>query len=143
MKIQKANHMGVIVNDLSAATAFFLDIGLELKGQWDVNEEWILAFTGVPNTTATCTGFGASDDHIWIELIQFHSAENVIPERNAHPLNIQHIAFKVEDMESIVAKLNEKGTAAISEIKRYEKTCKLCYVRGPEGIIVELSETIQ
>ncbi|MFC0190016.1 VOC family protein [Fictibacillus aquaticus] len=140
MTIKKMNHMGVIVKDLSATKTFFLDIGLELKGEWEVEEEWMYHFVGQHNVKATCAGFGAPDDQTWIELIKFHYPEEDSVQQMS--LAIQHIAFSVNDIEGIVASLKEKGTGVISAIQHYNDSCKLCYVRGPEGIIVELAEEI-
>jgi catechol 2,3-dioxygenase-like lactoylglutathione lyase family enzyme len=85
------------------------------------------------------------DGQAWIELVKFYtpSDEKDIQQPFANTLGIRHICFAVEDIEAIVAKLKKKGTEIFSEIQQYEKSYKLCYVRGPEGIILELAEKIR
>ena len=85
------------------------------------------------------------DGQAWIELIKFYtpSDEKDIQQPFANTLGIRHIAFAVEDIEAVVAKLKKKGTEIFSEIQQYEESYKLCYVRGPEGIILELAEKIK
>ncbi|MEY2196644.1 VOC family protein, partial [Neobacillus sp. BF23-41] len=92
-----------------------------------------------------CVGLGMPDGQAWIELVKFYSPsdEKDIQQPFANTLGIRHICFAVEDIEAIVAKLKKKGTEIFSEIQQYEESYKLCYVRGPEGIILELAEKIR
>ncbi len=145
MKIQKIDHVGVIVNDLSAAKEFFLDFGLEVKGEWEMEGDLMGYAVGLNDVKVACVGLGTSDGQTWIELIKFitPSDEKDIQEPFANTLGIRHIAFAVEDIEAVVAKLKKKGTEIFSEIQQYEESYKLCYVRGPEGIILELAEKIK
>jgi catechol 2,3-dioxygenase-like lactoylglutathione lyase family enzyme len=144
MKIQRIDHVGVIVNDLTAAKEFFLDFGLELLGEGEVEGEWVERIIGLKDVRETIVMFGMPDGQATLELIKFHSPldEKGIQPSFSNTLGIQHIAFAVEDIESIVAKLKEKGTKLFGEIQNYENIYKLCYVRGPEGIILELAEKI-
>ncbi|MCO0596929.1 VOC family protein [Peribacillus butanolivorans] len=145
MKIQRIDHVGVIVNDLSAAKEFFLDFGLEVKGEWEMEGELMGYAVGLNNVKVACVGLGMPDGQTWIELIKFYtpSDEKDIQQTFANTLGIRHIAFTVEDIEAVVAKLKKKGTEIFSEIQQYEESYKLCYVRGPEGIILELAEEIK
>ena len=145
MKIQRIDHVGVIVNDLSAAKEFFLDFGLEVKGEWEMEGELMGYAVGLNDVKVACVGLGAPDGQTWIELIKFYtpSDEKDIQQSLANTLGIRHIAFTVEDIEAVVAKLKKKGTEIFSEIQQYEESYKLCYVRGPEGIILELAEEIK
>ncbi|RDW15153.1 VOC family protein [Oceanobacillus chungangensis] len=145
MKFQKIDHVGVIVNDLTAAKEFFLDFGLEVKGEWEMEGELMGYAVGLNDVKVACVGLGMPDGQTWVELIKFYSPsdEKDIHQPNANTLGIRHIAFTVEDIEAIVAKLKKKGTEIFSEIQRYEESYKLCYVRGPEGIILELAEEIK
>ncbi|MEY2196410.1 VOC family protein, partial [Neobacillus sp. BF23-41] len=92
-----------------------------------------------------CVGLGMPDGQAWIELVKFYtpSDEKDIQQPFTNMLGIRHICFAVEDIEAIVAKLKKKGTEIFSEIQQYEESYKLCYVRGPEGIILELAEKIR
>ncbi|GGA48966.1 VOC family protein [Psychrobacillus lasiicapitis] len=145
MKIKKIDHVGIIVNDLSSAKEFFLDFGLEVKGEWEMEGDLMGYAVGLTDAKVECVGLGMSDGQTWIELIKFSapSDENGIQQTFANTLGIRHIAFTVEDIETVVAKLKKKGTEIFSGIQRYEESYKLCYVRGPEGIILELAEEIK
>ncbi|MET3322740.1 UNVERIFIED_ORG: catechol 2,3-dioxygenase-like lactoylglutathione lyase family enzyme [Peribacillus simplex] len=145
MRIQRIDHVGVIVNDLSAAKEFFLDFGLEVKGEWEMEGELMGYAVGLNDVKVACVGLGMPDGQTWIELIKFYtpSDEKDIQQTFANTLGIRHIAFTVEDIEAVVAKLKKKGTEIFSEIQEYEESYKLCYVRGPEGIILELAEEIK
>ncbi|MFJ6211705.1 VOC family protein [Lysinibacillus sp. NPDC092081] len=145
MKIQRIDHVGVIVNDLSAAKEFFHDFGLEVKGEWDMEGDLMGYAVGLNDVKVACVGLGMPDGQTWIELIKFYtpSDEKDIQQPLANTLGIRHIAFSVEDIEAVVAKLKKKGTEIFSEIQQYEESYKLCYVRGPEGIILELAEEIK
>ncbi|UPW85041.1 VOC family protein [Lysinibacillus sp. Ag94] len=144
MKIKRIDHVGVIVNDLAAAKEFFLDFGLEVKGEWEMEGELMGYAVGLNDAKVACVGLGTTDGQTWIELIKFYtpSDEKDIQQPFANTLGLRHIAFTVEDIEAVVAKLKKKGTDIFSEIQQYEESYKLCYVRGPEGIILELAEEI-
>jgi len=144
MKIKRIDHVGVIVNDLAAAKEFFLDFGLEVKGEWEMEGELMGYAVGLNDAKVACVGLGTTDGQTWIELIKFYtpSDEKEIQQPFANTLGLRHIAFTVEDIEAVVAKLKKKGTEIFSEIQQYEESYKLCYVRGPEGIILELAEKI-
>jgi catechol 2,3-dioxygenase-like lactoylglutathione lyase family enzyme len=144
MKVHRVDHVGVIVNDLPAAKAFFLDFGLELQGEGALEGAWLDRVVGLNDVKTSFAFFRVPDGQTNIELIKFHtpSDENGIQQPLANTLGVRHIAFAVEDIEAVVAKLKEKGTEAFSEIQDFEGKYKLCYVRGPEGIILELAEQI-
>jgi catechol 2,3-dioxygenase-like lactoylglutathione lyase family enzyme len=145
MKINKIDHVGIIVNDLSAAKEFFLDLGLEMQGEGEVEGDWVSRVVGLNDVKGKCVVLGPPDGQASIELFKFYSPsdEQDIQKPFANTLGIRHIAFAVEDIEAVVAKLKTKGTEIFSEIQQYEESYKLCYVRGPEGIILELAEKIR
>lgn len=145
MKINRIDHVSINVNDLSAAKAFFLDLGLEVQAEWELDGEQLDRIVGLTNVKTACVGLGMPDGQAWIELVKFYtpSDEKDIQKSFANTLGIRHICFAVEDLEAIVAKLKKKGTEIFSEIQQYEESYKLCYVRGPEGIILELAENIK
>ncbi|TCJ01243.1 VOC family protein [Cytobacillus praedii] len=145
MKIRRIDHVGVIVNDLPAAKEFFLEVGLEVKGEWEMEGELLGYAVGLNDAKVACVGLGTPEGQTWIELIKFYSPTNEKDSQQpfANTLGIRHIAFTVENIEAVVAKLKNKGTEIFSEIQQYEESYKLCYVRGPEGIILELAEEIK
>ncbi len=144
MKIQNIDHVGVIVNDLPAAKAFFLDLGLEVQGEGEVAGAWVDRVVGLDNMKVAVVFMRVPDGQAGIELIKFHTPadERGVRPAPANTLGIRHIAFAVENIEAVVAKLKERGAEPFSEIQSFEDQYKLCYVRGPEGIILELTEQI-
>jgi catechol 2,3-dioxygenase-like lactoylglutathione lyase family enzyme len=144
MKIHRIDHVGIVVNDLAAATAFFLDFGLEVQGEGELEGELLDQVTGLNDAKTAIVWLGTPDGQAHIELVKFYtpSDETGIQQSSANTLGIRHIAFAVEDIEALVATLKKQGTEIFSEIQTYENAYKLCYVRGPEGMILELAEHI-
>jgi|SRR5690554_6202782 len=139
MKIHRIDHVGVIVNDLPAAKAFFLNLGLELLGETEVEGEWGKRIYGLHDVRETIVWFGMPDGQAKLELIKFHTS---LDEKGVkQPL--QHIALAVENIEAIVDKLRDNGEEIFGEIETFENLYKLCYVRGPEGMIIELAEKMK
>jgi catechol 2,3-dioxygenase-like lactoylglutathione lyase family enzyme len=145
MKILRTDHVGIVVNDLPAAKAFFLDLGLEVQGEGEVEGEWVERIIGLRDVKNDIVMLQTPDGKRAVELIKFYKPldEKGIQPALANTLGIRHVAFGVEDIESIVAKLEKKGTELVGEIVNYQNLYKLCYVRGPEGIIIELAEKIK
>jgi catechol 2,3-dioxygenase-like lactoylglutathione lyase family enzyme len=145
MKIHRIDHVGIIVNDLPPAKAFFLDFGLEMLGEGKVEGEWVERIIGLHDVKEEVVMLRTPDGEANIELVKFYkpSDEKGMQHPLANTLGIRHIAFVVEDIEAVVAKLKKKGAELFSEIQNYENSYKLCYVRGPEGIILELAEQIK
>lgn len=142
MKIHKIDHVGIVVKDLAAAKAFFLDFGLELMGEGELEGAFLDKIIGLNNVKDAYAMLRTPDGEANIELIQFYtpSDEKGIQQSFANTLGIRHIAFVVEDIEAHVARLKKQGLEVFSEVQHFENGYKLCYVRGPEGIILELAE---
>ena len=145
MKINKIDHIGIIVDDLPAAKEFFLDFGLEVQGEAEMEGELLDRLLGLTQTKTEFVMMRPPGGEASIELIKFHSppAETGVQPLPVNAHGIRHIAFEVEDLEGLVAKLRAKGAEIFSEIQTYETSYKLCYVRGPEGIILDLAERIR
>lgn len=145
MKVHRIDHAGVIVNDLFAAKAFFLEFGLEVIGEGEVKGEWVERIIGLNDVSGKVVMLGVPNGEANLELVKFYtpSDDKGIQQSFANTLGIRHIAFAVEDIESITAKLKKKGAELVGEIQTYEDAYKLCYVRGPEGIILEMAEKIK
>lgn len=145
MKIHRIDHIGVIVNDLPAAKAFFLEFGLEVMGEAEMEGELVDTLLGLNNVKTSLVMMRPPGGEASIELIKFHSPpdEEGVQQFSVNGLGIRHIAFLVEDLEGLVAKLKAKGAEVFSEIQTYGNSYKLCYVRGPEGIILDLNERIK
>jgi len=145
MKIHRIDHVGVIVHDLPAAKAFFFDLGLEVLGEGELQGELVDRANGLDDVRVAVAMLRVPDGQANIELIQFYtpSDEKGIRRPLANTPGIRHIAFAVEVIEAIVAKLKKKGVEFFSEIQDYQGSYKLCLCRGPEGIILELDEQIK
>ena len=144
MKIHRLDHVGINVEDLAAAKEFFLDLGLEVQGEAGLESKLVDAVTGLKNVKTEIVMMQTPDGEATLELVKFvrPSDKAGIQPSSANTLGIRHICFAVEDIEMIIAKLIKKGVKPFSEIQNYEDIYKLCYLRGPEGIIVELAEKI-
>ena len=145
MKIRKIDHVGIVVKDLAAAKRFFLEFGLELQGEGELEgDERLDKIVGLKNVKDAYAFFKTPDGEATIELIQFYNPVDEAPVRHwpANAPGIRHLAFVVEDIEAHIARLKERGVEVFSEIQYYEGSFKLCYVRGPEGIILELAEPL-
>jgi catechol 2,3-dioxygenase-like lactoylglutathione lyase family enzyme len=137
-------HVGIVVDDLAAATEFFVELGLELEAEVPVEGRWVDRIVGLNNVRADIAMLQTPDGHGRLELTKFHAPSSPGGDRNA-PANtpgIRHVAFAVDDIDSVVASLRSRGFELVGELERYQDSYRLCYVRGPEGIIVELAERI-
>jgi catechol 2,3-dioxygenase-like lactoylglutathione lyase family enzyme len=138
------DHVGIVVDDLAAATEFFVEIGLEPQGEVAVDGRWVDRVVGLDGVRAKIAMLRTPDGHGRIELSEFHSPSSQGGDRQAraNTPGIRHVAFVVEDTDAVVGGLLALGAELIGELVRYEDSYRLCYVRGPAGIIVELAERI-
>ena len=144
MTIQRMEHVGIVVDDLAAATAFFVELGLKLQGEGPVEGGWVDRVVGLEGVRAEIAMVETPDGHGRLELTKFHAPSGRGGDRHA-PANtpgIRHVAFAVDDIDAVVASLRARGAELVGEVERYEDSYRLCYVRGPEGIIVELAEKV-
>ena len=144
MAIQRLEHVGIVVDDLAAATEFFVELGLVLQGEGPVEGRWVDRVVGLEGVRADIAMLQTPDGNGRLELTKFHSPSNQGDNRQA-PANtpgIRHVAFAVEDIDAVVASLRSRGAKLVGELERYQDSYRLCYVRGPEGIIIELAEKI-
>ena len=144
MKIRHIDHVGIIVQDLDAATAFFLDFGLELEGEGTVEGAWVDRVVGLKDVKSRLVMLRTPDGQTKLELAQYErptvAGETQPPASNTP--GIRHVTFVVDDIEGLVAKLQQRGSALVGEIQTYEDFYKVCYIRGPEGMILELAEQL-
>jgi catechol 2,3-dioxygenase-like lactoylglutathione lyase family enzyme len=144
MTVQRMDHVGIVVDDLAAATAFFVELGLKLQGEGSVEGRWVDRVVGLEGVRAEIAMLETPDGHGRLELTKFHAPSGGDGDRQA-PANtqgIRHVAFAVRGIDAVVAGLRARGAELVGEVERYEDSYRLCYVRGPEGIIVELAERI-
>jgi catechol 2,3-dioxygenase-like lactoylglutathione lyase family enzyme len=138
------DHVGIVVDDLAAAIAFFVELGLTLQGEGSVEGGWVDRVVGLEGVRSEIAFVRTPDGHSQLELIKFLSPPSPEGDENA-PANapgIRHITFAVDDLDAVLARLRARGAELVGEVERYEDIYRLCYVRGPGGIIVELAEQI-
>jgi catechol 2,3-dioxygenase-like lactoylglutathione lyase family enzyme len=138
------DHVGIVVDDLAAATEFFVQLGLELQGEGSVEGRVVDRIVGLEGVRTDLAFLQTPDGHGRLELIKFHtpSAQGESRYAPANTLGLRHLTFAVDDIDAVVADLRSRGAELVGELERYEDSYRLCYVRGPEGIIIELAERI-
>jgi catechol 2,3-dioxygenase-like lactoylglutathione lyase family enzyme len=138
------DHVGIVVDDLAAATAFFLELGLELQGEAAVGGDWVDRVVGLDGIRAQIAMLQTPDGHGRVELTEFHAPSSPAGDRHAPPNTpgIRHLSFEVDDIDAVVTGLQADDVELVGGVERYRDIYRLCYVRGPEGIIVELAQRI-
>ena len=144
-KLLQMDNVGIVVNDLKAAIAFFAELGLELEGETTVEGQWVdrlIALNGVRSDIAMMR---TPDGYNRLELSKFQRPTATSVELNApvNTLGIRRIMFAVEDIKEVLTRLQAHGAELIGEIVQYEDIYLLCYVRGPEGIFIALAEPLR
>jgi catechol 2,3-dioxygenase-like lactoylglutathione lyase family enzyme len=143
--IQRMDNVGIVIDDLKAAIAFFVELGLELEGEATVEGQWVDRVVGLDGVRGEIAMMRTPDGHGRIELTKFHAPELIEVEPEVAPPNtrgIRRIMFAVDDIEDVLARLRRHGAELIGEVADYEDVYRLCYVRGPEGIIVALAQPL-
>jgi catechol 2,3-dioxygenase-like lactoylglutathione lyase family enzyme len=138
------DHVGIVVEDLAAAVTFFIALGLSVQGEGLVDGEWAARVVGLAGLRAQIALLGTPDGRAAIELSQFESPTVVRGDVRA-PANVtglRHLSFAVDDLDSVLDRVRECGGELIGEVGEYEAVYRLCYVRGPAGVIVELAQPL-
>lgn len=144
MTLQRMEHVGIVVENLAEAIAFFSALGLEPQGQATVASPVVDRIVGLEGVRNEVAMLQTPDGDGRLELIEFHAPE-LEPGDQQAPANtagLRHIAFAVQDIEAVVADLQQHGARLVGEIETYEGAYRLCYLRGPAGVIVELAEQV-
>ena len=141
MTLQRMDHVGVIVDDLDAAIEFFVELGLEVQGRFSVDGPRVDRIVGLAGVRTDAAMLQTPDGHGRLELIQFNAPPSVGDggDAPANTRGLRHLCFAVDDIEDTLARLSPE---LVGELVDYGDSFRLCYVRGPEGIIVELAERI-
>ncbi len=143
MTLQRMDNVLIVVDDLEAVKAFFVALGMEVEGETTVEGSSVDRLIGLPNVRATLALLRTPDGHGRIELDKFHTPDAIRTGPANVPVNalgIRRIMFAVAGLDEVVARLRAHGAELVGEVVQYEDTYRLCYVRGPEGIIVGLAE---
>ncbi|MEU2181284.1 VOC family protein [Streptomyces thermolilacinus] len=145
MTIQRMDNVLIVVADLDASVAFFTELGMELEGRRPVEGRWAGRVIGLDDVRTEIAMMRTPDGHGRIELAMFHKPKAIAPEPRDAPANTLgtgRVMFAVDDIEDVVARLRAHGAELVGELVRYEDSYRLCYVRGPEGIVVGLAEQL-
>jgi catechol 2,3-dioxygenase-like lactoylglutathione lyase family enzyme len=145
MTIQRMDNVLIVVEDLEAAKAFFGELGMELEGETQVEGPWVDSVIGLDGVRADIAMLRTPDGHGRVELTRFHTPPAVRAEPENAPVNalgLRRIMFAVDDLDDVVGRLRIHGAELLREIAQYEDLYRLCFVRGPEGIIIGLAEQL-
>lgn len=146
MAIQRMDHVSVVVDDLAAAIAFFAELGLELEGEAQVSGPWVDRVNALDDVRVDIVMMRTPDGHGRLELTRFRAPAAVSADPAVAPpntLGIRSIMFAVEDIDDVIARLRAHGAELVGDVAQYEDFYRLCYVRGPAGIIVALAEQLR
>jgi catechol 2,3-dioxygenase-like lactoylglutathione lyase family enzyme len=137
------DHVGVVV-DLDAAIAFFVELGMERGDEGHAEGTWVDQVVGLDDVRVDIAFVQTPDDHSRLELTKFHHppATTAEPNAPANTLGLRRLMFAVDDIDDVVARLRTRGGELIGEVTRYQDVYRLCYLRGPAGIIVALAEEL-
>jgi catechol 2,3-dioxygenase-like lactoylglutathione lyase family enzyme len=144
MTIQRMDNVGIVVDDLAATIAFFRALGLELEGRGMVEGEWAGRVTGLGDQRVEIAMMRTPDGHSRLELSRFLAPPVVADHRNApvNALGYLRVMFAVDDLDETLVRLRPHGAELVGELVQYEDQYRLCYIRGPEGILIGLAEQI-
>ncbi|QBS44824.1 VOC family protein [Nocardia sp. CS682] len=145
MAIQRMDNVLIVVEDLDAVIAFFVALGMELESKGPVEGRWVERVIGVDDVRQDVAMLRIPGAPGRVELAMFHTPQAISPEPKIAPTNtlgIRRIMFAVDDIDETVARLLDHGAQLVGEIEQYEQIYRLCYIRGPEGIVVGLAEQL-
>jgi catechol 2,3-dioxygenase-like lactoylglutathione lyase family enzyme len=145
MTILRMDNVLIVVDDLEAAIAFFVELGMELEGRAPVEGDSVDRVVGLDGVRADIAMMRTPDGHGRVELTRFHTPSAISSEPQNAPANtlgIRRIMFAVKGIDDIIARLRTHGAELVGEVAQYEDSYRLCFVRGPEGIIIGLAEQI-
>jgi catechol 2,3-dioxygenase-like lactoylglutathione lyase family enzyme len=145
MTLQRMDNVLIVVEDIEAVKAFFAELGMELEGETTVEGPWVDSTVGLDDVRADIAMMRTPDGHGRVELTRFHRPPAVRPEPLPAPSNtlgLRRIMFAVDDVDDVVDRLRSHGAELVGEIARYEDMYRLCFVRGPEGIIIGVSQQL-
>jgi catechol 2,3-dioxygenase-like lactoylglutathione lyase family enzyme len=142
--VKRMDHVGVVVEDLGVAKEFFLALGLEPQGEGSVSGEWVDRIVGLEGVEVDMAMLQTPDGNSRLELVEFHAppAEAGEPAAAANTLGLRHLTFAVEDLDGVIAALEAHGGELVGGVERYGDAYRLCYLRGPAGVIIELAEEL-
>lgn len=144
MTVKRMDNVGIVVEDIDATIAFFTELGLELEGRATIEGEWAGRVTGLGDQRVEIAMMRTPDRHSRLEISRFLTPPVVADHRNApvNTLGYLRVMFTVEDIDDTLARLRKRGAQLVGEVVRYENAYRLCYIRGPEGVLIGLAEEL-
>ncbi len=146
MALRRLDNVLIVVEDLEAAKAFFVELGMVLEGEMAIEGRWVDRVIGIDNARSQIALLRTPDGHGRVELDKFHAPAAIRGEAKNAPVNtlgIRRIMFAVDDLDDVLGRLRAHGAELVGEVAQYEDVYRLCYVRGPEGILVGLAEQLR
>ena len=144
MTVKRMDNVGIVVESLDTAISFFAELGLELEGRATIEGEWSGRVTGLRDQRVEIAMMRTPDGHSRLELSRFLTPPVVADHRNApvNALGYLRVMFTVEDIDDTLARLRKRGAQLVGEVVQYEDAYRLCYIRGPEGLLIGLAEEL-
>jgi catechol 2,3-dioxygenase-like lactoylglutathione lyase family enzyme len=144
MTVKRMDNVGIVVESLETAISFFAELGLELEGRATIEGEWAGRVTGLGDQRVEIAMMRTPDGHSRLELSRFLTPAVVADHRNApvNALGYLRVMFTVEDIDNTVARLQKRGAQLVGEVVQYKDAYRLCYIRGPEGLLIGLAEEL-
>jgi catechol 2,3-dioxygenase-like lactoylglutathione lyase family enzyme len=144
MAVQRMDNVGIVVDDLPGTIAFFRELGLELEGQGTIEGDWSGRVTGLRDQRVEIAMMRTPDGHSRLELSRFLTPPAVADHRNApvNALGYLRVMFAVDDIDDTLTRLREHGARLVGEVVQYEDVYRLCYIRGPEGLLIGLAQEL-
>lgn len=144
MTVKRMDNVGIVVESLETAIAFFSELGLTLEGRATIEGDWAGRVTGVRDQRVEIAMMRTPDGHSRLELSRFLAPPVAADHRNApvNALGYLRVMFAVEDLDDTLARLRKHGAQLVDEVVQYENTYRLCYIRGPEGLLIGLAQEL-
>jgi catechol 2,3-dioxygenase-like lactoylglutathione lyase family enzyme len=145
MTLKRMDNMGIVVESLDAPIAFFTELGMRLEGRAMIEGEWAGRITGLGNQCVEVAMMVTPDGHSRLELSRFLAPPVVADHRHApvNALGYLRVMFAVDDIDETLARLQQHGAQLVGEVVQYEQSYRLCYIRGPEGLLIGLAEELK
>ena len=144
MAVERMDNVGIVVESLDLAISFFTELGLELEGRATIEGQWAERVTGLSPMRVEIAMMRTPDGHSRLELSRFLTPPTIADHRNApvNALGYLRVMFTVDDIDDTLARLYKRGAQLVGEVSRYEDVYRLCYIRGPEGLLIGLAEEL-
>ena len=145
MTVRRMDNVGIVVESLDEAISFFVELGLKLEGRATIEGDWAGRVTGLGSQRVEIAMMITPDGHSRLELSRFDAPAVIADHRNApvNALGYLRVMFTVEDIDETLARLKERGAQLVGEVVRYQDAYRLCYIRGPEGLLIGLAEELR